>query len=63
MVLLLGMTSAVFASGYKTRSWPKGVEWGVERIAVFVTQGQSSTRGSMQVSQLAAKVSTRRQLS
>ena len=47
LALLLGMTSALFASGYKDSVVaPKGWNEGVERIDVFVTQGNELINAS-----------------
>ena len=57
MVLLLGMTSAVFASGYNdTVVAPKGWNEGVERIAVFVTQGNEVINASQVESQVESQL-------
>lgn len=57
LALLLGMTNAVFASGYKdTVVAPKGWSEGVERIAVFVTQGNEVINASQVESQVESQL-------
>ena len=57
LFLLLGFAGAAFASGYKdTVVAPKGWSEGVERIAVFVTQGNEVINASQVESQLESQL-------